>query len=319
MGDIYADGGVSAYPTSLDTRTAQVDASPTITFSTSSASASKLNEVADAVIAVETAVGISTVYGPGYKVVGCDCINNTATPNTQYDLDADFILLRPVTYGTDNPISVLRMAPGAALTNNVALAGPDPNERDQAAAFSASSWIHFYWIWNGTTLATLSSATAPPTGPSMPTGYTHWAYAGAVRFNGSSVLVTTYIKGNTAFYQVQQAALSGGTATVETAVDISAFVPPNATSVIANVVTGVTTGANGTGNPGVRFRVFTGVNYSSLFGVKNAAADETRNDANIITPNVAQNLYYLNVEVGDGTDTTEATINILGYGLPNGG
>lgn len=57
MGDIFADGGVSAYPTSLDTRTTQVDANPSLTFSTSSSHASKLNELADATIAIETELG----------------------------------------------------------------------------------------------------------------------------------------------------------------------------------------------------------------------------------------------------------------------
>lgn len=69
MGDIYADGGVSSYPTDLDTRTAQVDGTPTLPFGTTVISASKLNEVADAVIAVQTKVGTTTTTGTAGSVI----------------------------------------------------------------------------------------------------------------------------------------------------------------------------------------------------------------------------------------------------------
>lgn len=310
MGDIYADGGVSAYPTSLDTRTAQVDATPTITFSTSSASASKLNEVADAVIAVETAVGVSTVYGPGYKVIGATCTNNAGTPTTQYDLDADYILLRPATYGTNNPISVLRMAPGAAITNNTSTAGVTANGRDQAGAFTASTWIHFYWIWDGTTLATISSATAPPTGPAMPTGYTHWAYACALYFTAGSALLNTYVRGCRVSYRnpiTDARMLSGGTATTSTAISLTTAVPPNALNVFCS-----TWSQTSAAIEIVYYQLVSGTNYQGAYSI----VGSTYGLVTFTMPNVGQNLNYLwNTAATDRL----AYLDIVGYTIPNGG
>src|ERR1044072_4542741 len=105
-------------------------------------------------------------FGAGSFVKGASCTNNTGTPDTQFDLNADIVVLR----GSDGN-SVVRVAPGS-ITNNVSTAGPAANGRDQSGAFSASSWVHFYWIWNGTTIATISSTATQATGPTLPSGYT---------------------------------------------------------------------------------------------------------------------------------------------------
>jgi hypothetical protein len=110
--------------------------------------------------------------------------NNAGTPDTQYDLKADVVILaKPSDQST-----VTQFSP-STITNNVAQGGPVANGRDQSTAFSISSWVHFYWIWNGTALATISSASPPPTGPVLPSGYTHWAYASAVYHGGERLTV----------------------------------------------------------------------------------------------------------------------------------
>jgi hypothetical protein len=158
-------------------------------------------------------------------VVGCDCKNNATTPNTQFDLDADLIVL-----ADSNGYTHAIYDPGAAITNNISTAGPIANGRDQAGAFSNSSWVHFYWIWNGTTLATISSATAPPTGPTLPSGYTHWAYACSVYLNSSGALRLVVCTGNTVTYGIADGGatsiLSAGQQTTMTSIDCSALVPP---------------------------------------------------------------------------------------------
>jgi len=80
--------------------------------------------------------------------------NNTTTPNTQFDLTASQVILRE---GADH--LVVHNSPGR-ITCNVSTAGPAANGRDQSGAFSAGSWVHFWWIWNPTTstLASLASA-----------------------------------------------------------------------------------------------------------------------------------------------------------------
>ena len=254
----------------------------------------------------------------GYRVVGLVGVNNAGTPNTQFDLDADVVTLHNP---SDGSIAV-RRNPGS-ITNNVSTAGPAANGRDQAGAFGASSWIHFYYIWNGTTLATVSSATAPTgaAGPVMPTGYTHWAYAGAVRYNATPLLVRTRFRGSWATYDIVVTALSAGTATVETSIDISALIPPNALMyfVIANVR--VTTGLNGTGFPFMDIRpTNTGSGeVINCLAAKVAATDICIGGGSGLVSNISQTLYYIITEVGDGTDTTEGYIFISAYSMPNGG
>jgi hypothetical protein len=126
------------------------------------------------------------VRGHGRQsVLGADCKNNVATPNTQFDLDCNEAVLRNPTDGT-----LLVFREPAVDTVNISTAGPAANGRDQAGAFSSSSFIHLYYISDGTSLDGIASATAPSAGgPTLPTGYTHWAYVGTVRLDGSGNIV----------------------------------------------------------------------------------------------------------------------------------
>jgi hypothetical protein len=75
---------------------------------------------------------------------------------------ADYVRLRDPVAGT----TVLRTSLSATL--DLTTSGPAVNGRDQSANFSAT-WVHIYAIWSGTTLGTIGSATAPPTGPTTNT------------------------------------------------------------------------------------------------------------------------------------------------------
>lgn len=268
-------------------------------------------------VAVAGTAGIVASLGAS-GVIGCDCKNNSGTPNTQFDLDADVVVL-----SNSSQEVIVRVNPGAAITNNVSTAGPAANGRDQAGAFSAGSWVHFYWIWNGSTLATLSSATAPPTGPTLPSGYTHWAYAGAVYFDGSSHLSLVRIKGNTVFYETQQAALSGGSATVETAVSLATLIPPNALNVRIKFQYNLTTNAGGSAASSLGLRAVSGSTLTGLRVSTTAASNVGISDSFAQMPNISQNLYYI---ITSGTDTNPANvssrsvdIHVLAYTVPNGG
>lgn len=98
--------------------------------------------------------------------------------------------------------AVLRTTLGASVwrtnlsgTCNIATAGPVANGRDQAAAFADNSFVYIYWIWNGTTIATLASATGPVPGPTLPSGYTHYALATIVRHTTGNTLRPAQIRG----------------------------------------------------------------------------------------------------------------------------
>ena len=236
-------------------------------------------------------VGSST--GP-YAIRNLVGQNDATTPNTKYGVSADLVQLRNPTTGT----VVIRTNTGT-LTNDILLAGPAANGRDQAAVFAVSTWLHLYFIWNGTTLATLSSIVAPPTGPTLPTGYTHWAYAGAVYNDATPLLVKTRLRGTLAFYETQQTALSGGTqATTEATVSLATLVPPNALDWRANFFEGNATT--------IHLRVVTGSEYFS-------GASPISGLWSLTLPNIAQQFFYF------GDANPSLTVQVTGYRVPNGG
>lgn len=243
------------------------------------------------------------------KIIGLTGINNATTPNSQYDLDSAIIQF---TNGAGESI----VLPGEPITCDVSVAGPALNGRDQAGAFSASSWVHFWWISNGTLVKTIASTEAPPGVPDLTglTGYTHWAYAGAVRFDGSSVLLKTYMRDNFAFYQnrIKGLALNAGSATSETAVDISAIIPPNCTNFVSEVQTSVADAAPDTDSNAL-IRLVTGVNYFVIQTGRSQVSSIQRHDTCQATfPNVGQNLYYL-----WDTSGRELSLIINGYCVSN--
>lgn len=171
----------------------------------------------------------STKQLPYSLVRNCFGQVNAGTPLTKYDLGADVVVTR------DSKGQLNAILNGGTKTCDLGLAGPAANGRDQAAAFAASSWVYVYFIYNPTTqtLATLASLTAPATftGATLPAGYTGWALATILRWNGSSNIIPGFTQGNEFFYDVADGgvlrAVSGGQATTMTAVDLSALAPPN--------------------------------------------------------------------------------------------
>lgn len=273
---------------------------------------------ADAAAAQETLGLTSFLSGvvDAPRAVGANCTNNTTTPNTQYDLNADWLVL--VAPGSFLP--VVRKEPGV-ITCNVSTAGPAANGRDQGAAFSSSSWIHFYWIWNGATLATIASAAAPPTGPSLPSGYTHWTYAGAVRFNASSQLFRTRIRGNRVTYDSLQTAGSSLNSASEANVSLANLIPPNAlTALLQTDLTGTSDGS-GAISMQMDLRVLTGNNiYSHILGTLSGLAVTSAMRVGgrqfVEIPNVGQNVIYAtSVSLGSAQS---GSIFVEGYTVPNG-
>lgn len=246
------------------------------------------------------------------RAQGITATNNSVTPNTQFDLDADAVILGCSTCGY-----VTRVNPGAALTNNISTAGPAANGRDQAGAFTADTFVHFYWQWNGTTLATTSSATAPPTGPTLTTGYTHWAYAGAVYFTGGA-LRRVYVRGSWVSHAVMQNAINGATATVETAVSVSTIVPSNALNYKMSGRLSATATAGGSINIDIDLRVLSGSQFARPFSNHSTGASfiHILSVGEYTLPNVSQQFYYLATSV---TGTFGGlTLDVTEYQVPNG-
>lgn len=119
-------------------------------------------------------------------------------------------------------------------SSDITVAGPIINGRDQAAAFPNDSLIHAYYISTGATLAAITSLNPPflnPSGtnaftrnigtlllgPVLPTGFTHWAYAGAVPMNGAALMFGQSV-GDWYYFNTPLALLTNGGAVVSTVV-----------------------------------------------------------------------------------------------------
>jgi hypothetical protein len=217
------------------------------------------------------------------RVWGLTGANNAGTPLTQYDYAATGALVRdPAGGGT------LVLTPIATRTLDIGAAGPVAGGRDQAGTFNANTWIHGYLIakTDGTYHVT-ASLTAPPTGPTLPSGYTLWAYLGALRVNNASQLIATYTQGAAARYQAAQIILTDGRATVETLIACSTLVPPTATGFTVHMSSFNRRGTNT--YPTIRL-VSGGGDYD-LMGMTGDVSSTFRTELTV--PNVNQSLYYL--------------------------
>jgi hypothetical protein len=250
------------------------------------------------------------------RVMGLKGTNNVANPNTQFDVTADFIEFRPPT--GDNVV----VSQTSTLTCNLSTAGPAANGRDQAGAFSPNSWVHLYVIGkvetNGTiTRATTFSIVAPPTGPTLPTGYTHWAYATTLRLNASTQLQPVFVRGCWVYYKSFSVQVANGTSTTETASSTVNLVPPNALKVQIDSTVSVTAGGSA-GEAQFVIRVLSGSNfYSGRAYSPVAGAIVNATGGSCIIPNVNQNLYWLLVHAGS-VSASQGVLNILGYCVANG-
>lgn len=238
-------------------------------------------------VAMATTLGVS-------RANGLSATNNSGTPNTQFDITASKVAL------ADSTGAIVVVNSPGTLTNNISTAGPVANGRDQAGAFTDPSFIHFYLIHNGTTYASLSSASA--TAPTLPSGYTYSGYVGAVYFTGGA-LRRTYINGKDVYIAPFSSVLSGGTATSETAVSVSTVVPANATG-----FTGQFHITSSSGGGIATFRALSGNNYFQM------QVHETGSFQYVFMEmqNLSQQFLYL-VNVS----TISASVNINGYKLPN--
>lgn len=253
-------------------------------------------------IAGSTSAGSTEITDGAYRVGGLVGANSATS---QYSLSADIVnLWRP----SDR---TMRYVVGtSAVINDIGTTGL--NGRDQAAAFTANNWLHLYLVGPNTvtssSLATRSSLVAPPTGPTLPTSETHWAYAGAVRLSGSTQIYPTIMTGNRAYYANTSTSirvLSSGTSTAFIAVDASAFVPPNSRLMLSRVVglaafpSFIMVRPTGSTSPD---------GYTAAGG--NSGQEECVLD---VLLNSSQSFDYMVNAVG-----ATAVIDVYGYKMPNG-
>lgn len=214
--------------------------------------------------------------------------------------------------------------------NDITVAGPAVNGRDQAAAFGASDTIHFYLIWNGTTFGSISSTSSPQDGgPELPTSYTHWAYVTSTMLTGGAMRpsvvrgATVLFAAATSFINNAAAPVAEATATLGAAhgvPDISSAldVPPD---VIFSIEAGIITNAGGIAESSLRLNspdAGTGGQIATEVRVRAIASQRVYNTVIAQIPlrtGFPMTLGYLFVSETNPANiaSRSATVNVLGF------
>jgi len=230
----------------------------------------------------------STVSGI-HRVASLTGTNNAGTPASQYDLTAGAVVLRNPTDGS----IIVRTNPGT-LTVNLATTGA--NGLDTGA--QATAFYNLYYIWNGTTLSTVASLADASAGPSLPSGYTFWAWATTIRSTAS--LANSYVRGCRVYWQEARQLIINSTGTGETTVSVATLTAPNAKSTALFL-----DAASGGGTSTTFLRLVTGVNFMQASRYAAAGGFNTQ----VWLPNVGQQFLYQR-GAGDAFDIWHA-----GYGF----
>lgn len=202
----------------------------------------------------QPATGVAAVTSP--KVNGLATINNAGTPTTKIDVSFGASCLASA---VGAPAFIASGSFTIDLTTGTvtsAANGMDGNARP------TSAWVYLYVISTGSGSAGLGSPTSPLSGaPTLPAGYSFYAYIGAMKCDGSANLMNSKQKGNSSQYSPQAAgnttvmpsivSASAGIA-VWTATSVVAFVPATASrikmSVFSDLQVGGAMGISPNGN-----------------------------------------------------------------------
>ena len=248
-----------------------------------------------------------------HSVRGLTAINNASTPDTKMDVVFTECVLR-------NSAGDFVWITGGSFTVDCGAAGSALNSRDQSGVFSAGQFLHFYAIYgSGQTSGGLVSTVAPTTveGPTLPTNYTHWAYLFTARWDGSSHLLKTYVRGSWVSIN-SGGVLSNGAATSETAVACGSFVPANALNIRLGVTyLGGTSTAGGRIQDTAHVRVVSGTDYLTwALDVTGAVLTQMLFPlGDTVIPNVSQQFYYHH---SPSADSPLLTVVVTGYQVQNG-
>lgn len=151
-------------------------------------------------------------------------VGATASPTTITLLSASYIRLVRADGTT------VRVAQTGPLTASIALAGPAPLGRDQAAAFPDGSWLYVWYIYRDDTQVLSVTISLSSTAPALSANVTAWALAGTWRLGAPQSLVSQRWHHKTAYYNYDAAVFGGsistGGAETGTMTPYTVFVPP---------------------------------------------------------------------------------------------
>jgi hypothetical protein len=242
---------------------------------------------------------------------------NATTPATKFDFSTASRTFRdPSTGITQTSYNT------SAITVDAGLAGPVLNGRDQAAAFTAGSWIYLYALsdGNGSEGAVLS-ANPPSVGPNSVAGFPYVVFITALYWTSQSVIRRVVARGNTVYETAQVSIFAyGNTAGAEIPFSTALGCPPIALRLKARINSYISTNSGGGGTASASYRFISGLEAKEIpLGqpVVNATAYDNEE---VEFPNVGQQLFLMfSLTSGSGNISSILTnFKSIGYVVPNG-
>lgn len=232
---------------------------------------------------------------------------DATTPNSKFNITADELVLKDASGNTFTAASV-------SLTVDMAVGGA--NGLDTGA--EASNTWYYGWVLakgDGTICGVASTSSSAPT---LPTDYVYKALVTAVRNDGSSNFVKFRQMGAMVYFEAAQAVLSSGTATTETSVSVSSFVPPPAQLFEMSAAFRVSN-TNGSSNEyTAELRYISGSYWHKFQQYHTASVDSPSDTGCMRMPNVSQQFYYLVTNPASGA-APSLSAWVQGFRLPLGG
>lgn len=268
-------------------------------------------------VAITSGAGNVTIGAPTLlsELHNLQCENDGAFPGTKMNCSVSALVAINSSSGR------LRITAPGTLVCNIALAGPIPGGRDQAGAFGANQWVSIWAITNGTSTACLASLSSDQiSGPTLPSGYTHFAYLTSVRANAVGDFLNIVTRGRTVFYKSQetiQTVTSAGTTTPSTL----SWIPPSATEFMVQIRALLSTNGSGAAAISTQVGGFD-ISYSQFSGnvYVNGASQSSELSTTIPLPNVASQLALIVTNWSNPSNIASESISLkaIGYTIQNG-
>lgn len=223
----------------------------------------------------QASTGVTAVANA--SVNGLSIANNAGTPNTK--IDATFTQACLVS-AVGAPVFIASGSFTIDLTLGTVTSAANGMDGE---ARPTSGWVYLYAISTGAGSAGLGTTVSPLAGlPTLPAGYSFYAYIGAMRCDGSQNLMRSRQLGSDAQYVITAATnttamptMTSGSASLWTAVAVAAFIPATASTIkgaLYNASPGNNTGGGvapnnayvAVGNAPINFINSTGTTFGSL-------------------------------------------------------
>lgn len=246
-------------------------------------------------------VSKQAVVGTGRNFSGRRASASTVT------FAADEVLLKDTSGGAF-------LASTVSLVANATVAGANGLD---TGTLSSSIWYYDYVIaqQNGSTAALLSASS---TTPSMPAGYTYKALVSAVRADATSSFIAYNQRGSWQYYDTGQSVLTGGSASVETAISIATAVPPIAQAFKAYAFGNAASDGVGNIDSVISLRTVSGSDQAQIEFAQAPSTVIGFASENEFPAASSQTFFYL---FSPTTNVASISINVKvkGFKMPNGG